>query len=123
MFKEILLAGTGGFIGSALRYAVSVVLVSASVKSGFPFGTLLVNCIGALVIGVLWILLPPGSWQALAMAGFCGGFTTFSAFSLETLGMIRSGETINALLYIAASVLLCLLFVWIGTLLGSRVAR
>lgn len=120
MLKEILLAGAGGFAGSALRYAVSVLMFSVTVKSGFPVGTLLVNAIGSLLIGILWIAVPQGGWQTIAMAGFCGGFTTFSAFSLETVKMLRYGDLGLAAAYIAASVVVCLLCVWAGIALAGR---
>lgn len=87
----MLLAGAGGFAGSVLRYAVSVFAVPWSLQSGFPVGTFAVNAAGSFLIGLSAALLPAGGWQTFAMAGFCGGFTTFSAFSLEAVRMVRGG--------------------------------
>lgn len=109
-----MLAGAGGFAGSAIRYIVSVMMFSTALKSGFPVGTLLINAIGSLLIGIFWVALPQGGWQTLAMAGFCGGFTTFSAFSLESLKMLKEGNLTGTILYIICSVAVCILFVWMG---------
>ena len=118
MVKEILLAGAGGFAGSALRYAVSAAVVSLP-----PVGTFAVNAAGSLAIGVLAAWLPPGGWQVFAMAGFCGGFTTFSAFSLETVRLMRSGQVGMAAAYAAGSVIVCLLFAGLGLWLGGKLSR
>ena len=104
----MLLAGAGGFAGSVLRYAVSVFAVPWSLQSGFPVGTFAVNAAGSFLIGLSAALLPAGGWQTFAMAGFCGGFTTFSTFSLESVRLLRAGETHTALLYIGLSLALCL---------------
>ena len=110
MVKEILLAGAGGFAGSALRYAVSAAVVSLPLQGGLPVGTF-----------AAW--LPPGGWQVFAMAGFCGGFTTFSAFSLETVRLMRSGQVGMAAAYAAGSVIVCLLFAGLGLWLGGKLSR
>ena len=108
MVKEILLAGAGGFAGSALRYAVSAAVVSLPLRGGLPVGTFAVNAAG---------------WQVFAMAGFCGGFTTFSAFSLETVRLMRSGQVGMAAAYAAGSVIVCLLFAGLGLWLGGKLSR
>ena len=100
----MLLAGAGGFAGSVLRYAVSVFAVPWSLQSGFPVGTFAVNAAGSFLIGLSAALLPAGGWQTFAMAGFCGGFTTFSAFSLEAVRMVRGGAYGAAAAYAAGSV-------------------
>lgn len=116
MIKEILAAGAGGFIGSAVRYAVCAAMATVSLKSGFPAGTLLVNMLGSFLIGIFWGMAPQGCWSSFLIAGICGGFTTFSAFSLETLKMLKAGAQLSALAYIIVSVLSCLLFAWLGML-------
>ena len=123
MVKEILLAGAGGFAGSALRYAVSAAVVSLPLQGGLPVGTFAVNAAGSLAIGVLAAWLPPGGWQVFAMAGFFGGFTTFSAFSLETVRLMRSGQVGMAAAYAAGSVIVCLLFAGLGLWLGGKLSR
>ncbi len=119
MIKEIVAAGAGGFIGSAVRYAVCAAMASVSLKSGFPVGTLLVNMLGSFLIGVFWGMAPQGCWSSFLIAGICGGFTTFSAFSLETLRMLKAGTPFSALAYIVVSVLSCMLFAWLGMLAAT----
>lgn len=119
MLKYVLLAGAGGFVGSALRYTVSVLM--APLCMGFPWGTMLVNALGSFVIGVVWTAIPFSGWQVAAMAGFCGGFTTFSTFSLEAFRMFRAGQCGMAVGYIAASVVVCVLLAWLGVMVGTRI--
>lgn len=120
MLKYVLLTGVGGFVGSALRYAASVFM--ASLCNGFPWGTMLVNALGSFAIGVVWAAVPFGGWHVAAMAGFCGGFTTFSTFSLEALRMFRAGQCGMAVGYIAASVAVCMLLTWLGIIGGMRIS-
>jgi fluoride exporter len=114
----------GGALGSVARAWVST-LAGAWLGSAFPWGTLVINIAGSTLIG--WYAVAGGDqgWftatensRAFVMAGICGGFTTFSAFSLQTLTLLQSGETGRAMAYIAASVALCLLGVWLGAMLG-----
>jgi CrcB protein len=122
-----LLVAVGGAAGSLLRYWMSGVSQRAVPPTGawsvFPLGTLTVNVLGCLVAGVLAEVGErhgPLSTEtrALLMVGFLGGFTTFSAFSLQMLELLQTGDVIPALLYAVGSVLLCLLFVWAGWWLG-----
>lgn len=103
-------------------------VVSHRFGETFPWGTLFVNVVGSCVIGILAALLLPGgrvSAEAQAvvtpflMVGICGGFTTFSAFSLQTLNLIREREWLYAGGNILVSVILCLIAVWLGFLFGS----
>ncbi|MDL2243546.1 fluoride efflux transporter CrcB [Bacteroidales bacterium OttesenSCG-928-J19] len=118
MIKEILLVGLGGGVGSIFRYLTSV-LVSKHCPSIFPWGTLVVNVIGCLLIGLLLgmieknQLLSPGL-RFLLVTGFCGGYTTFSTFALENVNLFNTQHSLTAILYIAASILLGLLAVWGG---------
>lgn len=107
MIKNILLVGAGGFIGSILRYSVWL----ATKPTGFPLNTLLVNIAGSFFIGLLMGMglrneQLGAQWKLFLATGICGGFTTFSAFSLENMGLLQQGRYAAALLYISASILL-----------------
>lgn len=121
MIKEILLVGVGGFAGSVLRYVVSTVMIGSPASYLMPWGTLTVNASGSLLIGVFLAVAGQGSLYFLLIAGFCGGYTTFSAFSAELLYMVKAGNNVQAIIYIAASVLICLIAVWVGMTLGQRI--
>jgi CrcB protein len=110
----------GGAIGSILRFWISSLLAQSSGET-FPIGTLIVNVSGSLVIGLFVALAAPeGRWlagpslRAFFMIGLCGGYTTFSSFSLQTLTLMQEGQWVRAALYTVASVLLCLAAVWLG---------
>ena len=100
----ILLVAGGGAVGSVLRYALSVLAVQ-SLGAGFPWGTLAVNVIGSALIGVCGGLGVSGEWRLLLVTGMLGGFTTFSAFSLET-GLLWQRAWWLAAAYVAASLVL-----------------
>jgi CrcB protein len=101
---SILLVAAGGALGSVLRYAVSV-LMAASLGAGFPWGTLAVNVLGSTAIGALAGLGVEGGWRLLLVTGLLGGFTTFSAFSLEA-ALLWERAWWLALVYVLASVAL-----------------
>jgi CrcB protein len=115
----------GGALGSVSRYWLNGA-VSARFGETFPLGTLVVNVIGSLIIGALaaWTL-PEGRLNSEArafttqflMIGLCGGFTTFSSFSLQTLNLLREREWLYAGGNVLSSVLLCLLATWLGFML------
>jgi fluoride exporter len=117
----------GGMLGSVARYLVSLLIPSLY---GFPLATLFVNITGSFVIGFYSTLSgPDGRWFAstrqrqFVMTGICGGYTTFSAFSLETFRLLQGGMTVVAFLNIAVSVVTWLVAVWLGHLLASRLNR
>jgi CrcB protein len=117
----------GGILGSVARYLAALLI---PVVSGFPYPTLFVNITGSFIIGFYSTLASPGGrlfattrQRQFVMTGFCGGYTTFSAFSLETVRLLRGGLTPTALLYIAISVVTWLVAVWLGHMLASRVNR
>ncbi len=115
---NIVLAGAGGFVGSAARYAVSLGIRGMGWDGKWPLATLTVNLLGSILIGLLWgraAQMPHAQpLILLGIVGFCGGFTTFSAFSLETVQLLRTGDYGPGLLYIGASVVLCTVGTWGG---------
>ena len=118
MMKSLLMVGLGSFCGGALRYYLSTLMKSVS-TSGFPWGTLLVNLVGCLLIGVVFGLFgkmgsQSSSWCLMLTAGFCGGFTTFSAFANESLQMLQSGNTLNLILYALSSIIVGIALVVLG---------
>ncbi len=113
---NLLLVGIGGALGAICRYGMSLLLASSS--QTFPWATLVVNSLGSLAMGValaLWAgRMDVQSLKLLVMVGFLGGFTTFSAFSLETYQFLLRGELFTAVLYMLASVILCVFAVAFG---------
>jgi CrcB protein len=118
MIKNILLVGLGGAAGSILRFLCQKWITSITSLS-FPLGTFLVNITGCFLIGLFFSYGTKQEYfsynmQLLLMTGLCGGFTTFSAFTLESMGLIKEDKTGLFLLYIGGSVILGLLATWFG---------
>lgn len=115
--KLILIVGIGSFIGGIIRYLLSVV-IQAKTMTVFPYGTLSVNVIGCLLIGIVFGIADKGSmsteWKLLLATGLLGGFTTFSTLSLETFNLIRLGHHLYAGIYVALSIFIGLLATVIG---------
>ena len=107
----------GSALGGAGRYWCSG-LVARHFGETFPWGTLVVNVLGSFVVGFADALLAGTPARQLVMSGLCGGYTTFSSFSLQTLGLVRDGEWVGAGANIGASVVTCLLSVWLGHIAG-----
>lgn len=117
----------GGAVGSMMRFGLGG-LVSHKFGETFPFGTLTVNVAGSFIIGFLGAVTSPEGRMSpqsrvfatqCFMTGLCGGFTTFSSFSLQTLNLMRDGEWLYAGGNVVFSVVLCLIAVWLGFMLGS----
>jgi fluoride exporter len=115
------LVAVGSCIGGTLRFWLSGVIANW-VGQTFPWGTLVINVTGSFAIGLFAALtgpegrfFVPGEWRQFFMIGICGGYTTFSSFSLQTLTLARDGDWFWAGLNIALSVVLCLLGVWLGS--------
>lgn len=122
--KELMVVGCGGFVGAILRYVVAGWAQNLS-NSHFPFGTLAVNSIGSLVIGVVL-----GLFQHAAIApeirlfvsiGLLGAFTTFSTFSYETMMLLRTGSLMGAFLNVMVSVSVGLAAVYAGYVIGRAI--
>ena len=122
---QVLAIAAGGAIGALLRFWMSNGIYSL-VGRTFPYGTLAVNVLGSLLMGLLYVLLIDklvlgAHWRAALLVGLLGAFTTFSTFSIETLNLIEEGELVRALLNVLLSVVLCLGAAWVGMLMGRSV--
>lgn len=118
MIKNILLVGLGGGIGSILRY-LSQRMADKVHPIHFPWGTFAVNIIGCFLIGLFWGISFKSfetneNWKLYLMTGLCGGFTTFSAFTLEGIGLLKEQKIALFFLYIAGSVLVGLAATYVG---------
>jgi CrcB protein len=116
----------GSALGGVLRYALT--RMTLAVSAGFPYGTVLINVVGSFVIGYFGTLtLQSGKYSAsdnlrlFVMVGVCGGFTTFSSFSLQTFDLMRSGAWGRAIANVVVSVILCVAAVGAGHRLAHRV--
>ena len=127
-FKSVLLVGLGGFLGSISRYVIGGWMLQASVAGRFPLGTFTVNVAGCLIAGVLAGLAERHAlWgpdaRLFLFTGLLGGFTTFSAFGLETVGLMRRGEPFMAVAYAGATVMLGIAAIWVGIRIALLLAR
>ena len=127
MLLRYSLVALGGALGSVLRYWFSG-FVANRIGDTFPWGTLLVNISGSFVIGFFATLTEPGlrshaqdNTRIFFMVGICGGYTTFSSFSLQTLNLMREGEWFRGGANCVASFVLCLLAVWLGHILAMMI--
>jgi fluoride exporter len=116
MIASLLQVALGGAIGSVLRFLAVQAL-------GAPFATLIVNVLGSFAIGLLFVVLGPRmQYGPFLMAGVLGGFTTFSAFSLDTLKLVETGHVLQAAAYVLGTVLLSLIAVALGVALARGLA-
>ena len=120
--RTLLVIAAGGAVGSVCRYGLGAAIQRIS-QAAFPVGTLAVNVLGCAVAGALVKVFmnaqTHSDLRAMLIVGFCGGFTTFSAFSVETLALVQAGAVGKAAAYVALSVVACLL----GAALGYAAAR
>jgi len=120
-YLAIVLAGG---IGALLRYLIGRQTVNLG-WTALPFGTLIANLIGCFLMGYLsWVLLHrlqvSREVQVIVLTGFLGGFTTFSAFSLETISMLESGSALRAIAYVLMKVILCIVMCFVGLWLAKQ---
>ena len=119
MMRELMAVGFGGAAGSIVRYLLSGGILAGQTLLGFPAGTFTVNAAGSLLIGILLEASVSETLGWLLIVGFCGGFTTFSTFSADTVRLLRAGCYNAAAVYVALSVAVCIVFaalgMWIGT--------
>ncbi|HET7594640.1 MAG TPA: fluoride efflux transporter CrcB [Stellaceae bacterium] len=121
-----LVIGLGSALGGVARYGCGV-LAAVLWPVAFPWMTILINILGSFVIGLFAGLTGPDGrllvgtlWRQFVMVGICGGYTTFSAFSLETLALLRAGRALAAGANLLLSLALCLIAVWLGHRLAQR---
>jgi CrcB protein len=119
---QVAAIAAGGAIGAVLRFWVSSGVYHLLGRS-FPFGTLAVNLIGSLAMGLLFVLLTErlalgAEWRAAILIGLLGSFTTFSTFSMETFNLIEQASYLKALLNVAVSVVACVAAAWGGVIIG-----
>jgi len=127
--SSYLLIGLGGALGTVARFWLSG-FVAARAGETFPLGTLVINITGSFIIGFFATLtdpsgrmLAPVQLRQFFMIGICGGYTTFSSFSLQTLNLARDGEWAYAALNIVLSIVLCLAGVWLGHALAEMINK
>nr|WP_319570706.1 fluoride efflux transporter CrcB [uncultured Draconibacterium sp.] len=125
MLRTILLVGSGGFIGSVLRYLVQL-FVEKGMSTTFPWGTFVANIAGSFIIGVVFALAQKGNflnaeWRMFLAVGFCGGFTTFSSFAYNNLTMLKEQTYGQFFLNVGGSLFFGLLAVYLGMILVRAV--
>ena len=125
---KALLVGAGGFVGAMLRYGVSGLVQTATRSIGFPYGTLAVNVLGCLIIGILAQMVASRGMfspelRLFIFIGVLGSFTTFSTFGNETFALLRDGETASALAYVGLHLVVGLGAVWLGHMMAWQLWR
>ncbi|MCQ2231326.1 MAG: CrcB family protein [Paludibacteraceae bacterium] len=118
MLRNFFIVGLGGALGSMMRYGVT--LLGGYLSLFGPLSTLCVNSIGSFLITLFAALVSKETTLLLLTVGFCGGFTTYSTFSSQSLQLIQAGKFQTAMVYILATLLVCLFFSWLGFMVGGR---
>lgn len=121
-FSTFMVIGFGGALGAMLRFAIGIWAVQrfeSLLPTAALLGTLIANALGALLIGVLFVVITEKgliaeSWRPLLVVGFLGALTTFSTFSIETVALLQQGEWLTAMVYVLGSVIICLSLTWAG---------
>ncbi len=118
MIRQLFLVGAGGAAGTMLRFLINRFADSFN-PSGFPFATFFINCTGSFLIGLFMGMFLRDTatdplWKLLFITGFCGGYTTFSAFAAENLKLLQTNQVLTALAYILLSSIVGITSVWLG---------
>jgi CrcB protein len=120
--QQFFIVGIGSFLGGGLRYLISV-FFNQKINPDFPYATLAVNLLGCLLIGLFYSLfeksLINNDWKLFLTTGLCGGFTTFSAFSMESLQLFKQGNLFAMLMYIIISIVLGIALTYAGYLIAK----
>lgn len=121
MLRTLFIIGSGGFLGSIMRYLVQI-SVEKSILSSFPWGTFAANVAGSFIIGIVYALADKGNllgteWKMFLAVGFCGGFTTFSSFAYNNFNMLKDGVYGQLLLNVFGSLFFGILAVYLGIIL------
>jgi CrcB protein len=120
--QQFFIVGIGSFLGGGLRYLISV-FFNQKINPDFPYATLAVNLLGCLLIGVFYSLFEKSiinnDWKLFLTTGLCGGFTTFSAFSMESLQLFKQGNLFAMLMYIIISIVLGIALTYAGYLIAK----
>ncbi len=120
--------GMGGFVGAVLRYLLSGYIQNITKATGFPYGTLTVNLVGSFIIGLIFYYFESNAsidpqTKSFVLVGVLGAFTTFSTFSIETLGLLQGGQLARAIINMGAHGLLGLLAVWSGRAIPVLISK
>src|SRR4051812_4673641 len=123
MLENVLYVAAGAILGALARYAITHFSSEATQHGGFPIGTLLVNVIGSLIVG--WVLTWTADhshdrWRLFAATGFCGAFTTFSAFAYESMAYLRDGKMALLAINVIANNALCFVAIAAGVAVRTR---
>jgi len=125
MFKNILLVGLGGAIGSILRYVISFMIKKQLIIDYQPIATMIINFLGSFIIGYGMHQMMKNNWQDslnfLIIIGFCGGFTTFSTFAYENFIFLQNHQLISFITYTLLSVIFCISGVYIGYFVVDKI--
>lgn len=120
----MLLVGIGGILGAIVRFLLGKWITNKT-SVVFPFGTWIINITGSFLLGILAVFhlnhaIPDWLWFFFGI-GFLGAYTTFSTFGVETMQLLQKKDLQNAVIYVTTSVILGIIFAWIGGLIGSAV--
>ena len=120
MIKNFFVVALGGAFGAVLRYGI--VLLGAAFGASGQVATFFINILGSFILGFLTSAFAPGSLMLFATVGVCGAFTTFSTYSVHSVSLLQEGRYWTAAFYIIGTVILCLVFAWLGFLAGQRLS-
>lgn len=118
MIRNFLLIGLGGAIGAMLRYGITCLCQYNHFST--VIGTMFINIAGSFCMGLLVAGFSQSPWLLMATVGICGGFTTFSTFSMQTVTLLQQGNYSQAVLYMMASLLFCVAFAALGYFIGQK---